>query len=127
MPKRYLDLERKWRIKYVEYKKSGQSVKGWCKEKGIVPTTFRYWIKRFENLEEFPPSKAEFAKITLESNSTNNDTSTPCEAFSEADTIKDMQIQYSEFQVFFNNIRLTVPGNFSPASLLELMKVLKTL
>jgi transposase-like protein len=65
MPKRDLDLERKWRIKFDEYKESGKSIKGWCKENGIVPTTFRYWIKRFESSEEFPPAKSQFAKITL--------------------------------------------------------------
>ncbi len=123
MPKKDLELEKRWRIKFDEYKKSGQSVKGWCKENGIVPTTFRYWLKRFESLGEIPPSKAQFAKITLESNGTNNAKSTNCETFSKADT----KTQYSDFQVFFNNIRLTVPVNFCPVSLIELMKVLKAL
>ena len=128
MAKRDLDLERKWKIKFDEYKKSGQSVKGWCKNNGIIHTTFRYWIKRFTPSEEFPPVNTEFAKVMLQPNCINNkDASTTCEAFSKIDTTKHVQTQSSEFQVFINNIRVIVPDDFSPVALVGLMKVLKTL
>ncbi len=38
MPKKDLELEKRWRIKFDEYKKSGQSVKCYCYSK-IVPHT----------------------------------------------------------------------------------------
>ena len=49
------------------------------------------------------------------------------EEFSKTDTTKHVQAYSSEFQVFINNIRVIVPGDFSPAALAGLMKVLKTL
>ncbi len=42
MAKRDLDLERKWKIKFDEYKNSGQSVKGWCKNNGFR----KCWLRR---------------------------------------------------------------------------------
>lgn len=128
MAKRDLDLERKWKLKFDEYKKSGQSIKAWCKNNGIIHTTFRYWIKRFTPSEEFPPVDTQFAKVMLEPNCTNNkNASTTCEAFSKAEATKEMQTQSYEFQVFINNIRVIVPVDFSPIALVGLMKVLKTL
>ena len=71
MAKRDLDLERKWKVRFDEYKKSGQSIKGWCKNNGIIHTTFRYWIKRFTTpSEEFSPVNTQFAKVMLEPNCT---------------------------------------------------------
>jgi hypothetical protein len=91
MTKRDLDLERKWRITFDEYKKSGQSVKGWCEKNGIIPTTFRYWIKRFTS-EEFQPVNTQFAKVILQPNCTNNkDASTTSEDFSKTETTKHVQ------------------------------------
>ena len=128
MAKRDLDLERKWKLKFDEYKKSGQSVKTWCKNNGVIHTTFRYWIKRFTPSEEFPPVDTQFAKVMLEPSCTNNkNASTTCEAFSKAEATKEMQTQSSEFQVFINNIRVIVPVDFSPIALVGLMNVLKTL
>ncbi len=128
MAKRDLNLERKWKLKFDEYKKSGQSVKTWCKNNGIIHTTFRYWIKRFTPSEEFPPVDTQFAKVMLQPNCTNNkNISTTCEAFSKSEATEEMQTQSSKFQVFINNIRVIVPGDFSPIALEGLMKVLKTL
>lgn len=128
MAKRDLELERKWKLKFDEYKKSGQSVKTWCKNNGIIHTTFRYWIKRFTSAEEFPAIDTQFAKVMLEPSYTNNrNTSMTCETFSKDEATKEMQTQSSEFQVFINNIRVIVPVDFSPVALVGLMKVLKTL
>ena len=67
----------------------------------------------------------------LQSNNTNNKvestTRVKKDTFLKTDTTKHVQTQTSEFQVFFNNVRVIVPGDFSPAALAGLMKVLKTL
>jgi hypothetical protein len=94
-------------------------------------TTFRYWVKRFSTPEESPSARTQFAEVTLQSNSINDKfEKTACgtkEEFSKTDTTKHVQAYSSEFQVFINNIRVIVPGDFSPAALAGLMKVLKTL
>ncbi len=130
--KRDLELEKEWRNRFEEYKMSGLSVNTWSKKNGLKPTTFRYWIKRFSSTEQkVSPAKVQFAKVVLESDSSNNivksTTGENKKAFSKADVAKEMQIQSSDFQVFFNNIRVTVPSNFSPTALSGLIKVLKTL
>ncbi len=130
--KRDLELEKEWRNRFEEYKMSGLSVNTWSKKNGLKPTTFRYWIKRFSSTEQkVSPAKVQFAKVVLESDSSNNivksTTGENKKAFSKAEVAKEMQIQSSDFQVFFNNIRVTVPSNFSPTALSGLIKVLKTL
>ncbi|MFZ5985538.1 MAG: IS66 family insertion sequence element accessory protein TnpA [Bacillota bacterium] len=128
MATRDLNLEREWKIKFEVYKNSGLSVKAWCEKNGIKPTTFHYWIKRFNVLEkEVTPVKTQFAKIVLESDYTNNKViNTTCESKKD-DVTKQMPIQFSDFQVYFNNIRLTVPSDFNPVALAGLMKILRTL
>jgi len=130
--KRDLELEKEWRNRFEEYKMSGLSVNTWSKKNGLKPTTFRYWIKRFSSTEQkVSPAKVQFAKVVLESDSSNNivksTTGENKKAFSKAEVAKEMQIQSSDFQEFFNNIRVTVPSNFSPTALSGLIKVLKTL
>lgn len=125
-----MQLEKEWKVRFEEYKKSGLSVNAWCKETGFKATTFHYWIKRFNTSEE-PSAKTQFAEVMLQSSNTNDKVKSTTrgkkEAFLKTDTTKHVQTQSSEFQVFINNIRVTVPGNFSPAALAGLMKVLKTL
>ena len=57
VPVRDLQLEKEWKARFEEYKKSGLSVNTWCKEAGLKSTTFRYWIKRFSTPEENPSTK----------------------------------------------------------------------
>ncbi len=126
-----MQLENEWKIRFEEYKKSGLSVNAWCKETGLKATTFHYWIKRFNTSEEDPPAKTQFAEVMLQSNNTNDKVGSTIrgkkEAFYKTDTTQHIQTQSYEFQVFINNIRVIVPGDFSPAALAGLMKVLKTL
>ncbi|HEX3028174.1 MAG TPA: hypothetical protein VHT34_02460 [Clostridia bacterium] len=126
MANRDQNLERDWKIKFEEHKKSGLSVKAWCEKNSIKPTTFHYWIRRFKTLEqEIPKEKTQFAKVILQSDCTNNKiTNRTCES-KKVDT--PVQIQSSDFQLYFNNIRLTVPSDFSPAALAGLVKILQTL
>lgn len=126
-----MQLENEWKVRFEEYKKSGLSVNAWCKETGFKATTFHYWIKRFNTSEEDPSAKTQFAEVMLQSNNTNDKVGSAArgkkEAFYKTDTTQHIQTQSSEFQVFINNIRVIVPGDFSPAALAGLMKVLKTL
>ena len=56
---RDLALEKVWKERFEEHKKSGMSIKAWCIANGFKTTTFHYWIKRFNTLEQ----KAAPAKI----------------------------------------------------------------
>ena len=127
MSNRDLNLEREWKIKFEEFKKSGLSVRAWCEKNNTKYTTFHYWIKRFKPLEqEVPEVKTQFAKITLQSDCNNKVISTTYEN-KEVNTVDHVQIQYPDFQIYFNNIRLTVPSDYSPVALTGLIKILQTL
>ena len=57
VPVRDLQLEKEWRARFEDYKKSGLSVNAWCKEVGLKSTTFSYWIKRISTPEGNPSTK----------------------------------------------------------------------
>lgn len=107
---RDLSLEKVWRIRFEEYKKSGLSVKAWCARNGFKPTTFHYWIKRFKAPEQIAPAeKAQFAEIVLESYNTNN-------------TIESKKLYLS-----YGSYTIDVADGFNPYTLAELLKVLQSL
>jgi len=114
-------LEKEWKARFDDYKKSGLSVNAWCRKAGLKSTKFRYWIKRFSTPEENPSSKTQFAEVLLQSNSTTDRVEkTSCEEKEEilkSNTTKQVQTHSSEFQVFIDNIRVIVPGDFNPAAL----------
>jgi len=121
VPVRDLQLKKEWKARFDDYKKSGLSVNAWCRKAGLKSAKFRYWIKRFSTPEENPSSKTQFAEVLLQSNSTTDRVEkTSCEEKEEilkSNTTKQVQTHSSEFQVFIDNIRVIVPGDFNPAAL----------
>ena len=107
---RDLALEKDWRIRFEEYKKSGLSVKAWCARNGFKPTTFHYWIQRFKSPEQIAPTeKAQFTEIVLESCNTNN------------------LVQSKTLFLSYGSYTIDVADGFNPYTLAELLKVLQSL
>ena len=46
------DNLRKWKEEVAEFNKSGNSIDGWCRLKGISPSNFRYHKKQVEKHRE---------------------------------------------------------------------------
>jgi hypothetical protein len=106
---RNLALEKEWKIRFEEYKKSGLSIKAWCTKNGFKATTFQYWIKKFKASEQIDPNvKAQFAEVVLGSDSTNN-------------TVESKKLYLS-----YGSYTIDIADGFNSDTLAELLKVLKS-
>lgn len=38
-----------WKNEIIKYRKSGLSIKRYCKDNGISPSTFYYWKKKYDS------------------------------------------------------------------------------
>ncbi|MFZ5988870.1 MAG: IS66 family insertion sequence element accessory protein TnpA [Bacillota bacterium] len=113
MANRDLNLEREWKIRFEEYKKSGLSVKAWCEKNGIKSTTFHYWIKRFNNSEQkVTPAKVQFAKVILQPDNTNN-------------AVTNIIYESKKIHLSYGSYTIGIEDSFNPATLAELLKVLQ--
>ena len=92
--------------------KSGMSVSEWCKNNEISKTKYHYWNNKI-NKKQRPDNEMAFAEITP--------------ILSNADQAISNQDKLDDFQIFFKNIKVTVPSNFNQTSLAVLMKVLQEL
>lgn len=105
-----LALEKKWEVRFEEYKQSGLSIKAWCSENGFKATTFHYWIKRFKASEQIVPiAKAQFAEVVLESCNANN------------------TAESKKLYLYCGSYTIDIADGFNPDTLAELLKVLKRL
>ena len=92
--------------------KSGMSVSQWCKNNEISKSKYHYWNHKISKNKN-SGNEIAFAEITpILSNAE--------EAIPNSDKSDD-------FQLFFKNIKVTVPSNFNQTSLAGLMKVLQEL
>lgn len=100
-----------WERLINERIQSGMKVEDWCKKNNITKHKYYYWhhkIGKQENAEgiEF----AEVTPINLNNKEKSNVPVTTC-----------------DFQVLYKDIQVTVPDNFNPDALAELLKVLQAL
>lgn len=100
-----------WEHRIEERVKSGMSIAKWCKNNGINKGQYHYWSKRISENNNIVENR--FAEIT------------PILSNIEATTQNSNS--FSDFQIYFKSIQVTVPSNFKPASLTGLMKVLQEL
>lgn len=59
--KRSKEKERQWRKTLAEQRRSGESVRGFCRERGLQETSFYWWRRQIERRDreaEVPRSKA---------------------------------------------------------------------
>ena len=101
-----------WEQRINERTKSGMSISKWCKNNEISKSQYHYWNHKISKKQKHNDD-IEFAEITpILSNAE--------EAIPDSDKSDD-------FQIFFENIQVTVPSNFNQTSLAGLMKVLQVL
>lgn len=48
-----------WEKRVKDFVKSNESMNKWCKENNIKPTTFRYWVKKYQNQEKTANDKSQ--------------------------------------------------------------------
>ncbi|MDF2524164.1 MAG: hypothetical protein K0R31_1805 [Clostridiales bacterium] len=101
-----------WEQRIKERVQNGLTVDEWCKENGTTKYQYYYWYRRIHG-DQKPDKEVVFADVT-----TN---------FSNPDNTRKALDVYSDFQLFFKGIRVTVPMDFNQESLAGLMKVLQTL
>ena len=101
-----------WEQRINERAKSGMSVSEWCKNNEISKSQFHYWNNKISKKQK-PDNEIAFAEIT------------PI-LLNEEESIKN-SAKSDDFEIFFKNIKVTVPSNFNQTSLAGLMKVLQNL
>jgi len=100
-----------WEQRIQERIRDGISIDELCKKNGLTKHQYYYWNRRVRKKQKI--DEVVFADVTS--------------AFSEADSKGHNQVLMTDFQIFINNIRITVPSEFNPESLAGLIKVLQTL
>lgn len=81
--------EKTWLEKVDEYKSSGKSMLGWCKEKEINVSTFDYWVKKVDK------TRGETPKIKKESSENKNNL--------QITTIEQAEVKFNDEQVEIKN------------------------
>lgn len=86
------------------------SVSEWCRINKISKNKYHYWNHKI-NKNQQSDNEMEFAEITS----------------IISDESKSILSKSDDFQIFFKNIRVTVPSTFNEDSLTRLIKVLQRL
>lgn len=57
-----------WSEHIEDYKKSGISIKRYCRENSLAPSTFCYWLKKMRNPSENKPIKLVKVSVPVKTN-----------------------------------------------------------
>lgn len=101
-----------WEQRIKERTKSGMSVSEWCIKNNVSKSKYHYWNNKLNKIKN-SDNEIVFAEVTSIISNTVESQSTPSKS--------------DDFQIFFKNIQVTVPSNFSEDSLAGLMRVLQKL
>ncbi|MHB0929541.1 MAG: IS66 family insertion sequence element accessory protein TnpA [Saccharofermentanales bacterium] len=103
-----------WKQRLKERLKKNMSVKEWCNTYGFTKHQYYYWNRKI-NKKMDPEENIAFADIT--------------EKLSKPDKNKQPKTveHHPDFKIQLNDLLITIPDNFNPESLAELMKVLQRL
>lgn len=101
-----------WKEIIKERNKSGISVSEWCKINEVSKHKYHYWNNKINKNKKIY-NDIEFAEVSSIISNTSEDETEKYKA--------------DDFQIFFNNVQVTVPSNFNQDSLAGLMKVLQQL
>lgn len=103
-----------WEEVINERLQSGMTINEWCEKNGVSKNQYFYWNRKVHKTQN-SDSAEEFEFADVAPILSNN---------KAAQQIIDSS---RDFQIFLNNIQVTVPSNFNPAALAGLIKVLQKL
>jgi len=103
-----------WEERITERLQSGMTIDEWCGKNGISKSKYFYWNRKVHKTQD-SNSIEEFTLADVDPILTNDR------------TVQRISDSSPDFQVSLNNIQITVPNNFNPATLIRLLKVLKEL
>lgn len=102
-----------WEQRIKERIQNRLSIDEWCKRNGVTKHKYNYWNHKVrQNQNQTVNRDIVFADVTANLTNTEN-------AIKESTT--------SDFQLFFKDIRITIPSNFNSESLAGLIKVLQAI
>lgn len=64
--------EQEMRRKYAAWQQSGKTKEVFCKEEGIIKSTFYYWGKKFQDPQTCKTPKTSFVPLVLNQNSSTD-------------------------------------------------------
>lgn len=104
-----------WEQRINERILSGMTIEEWCKNNKITKHKYLYWNHLIREKKK-SENEMTFAEIT------------PILSNADEDTfLNSGSTKVADFQISFKGINVTVPTNFNPHSLTELMKVIQKL
>jgi len=101
-----------WEQRISQREQSGLSIAAWCTENKINKGRFHYWNQKLNKIQRGGSNGTEFADVSSIISNTAHLNKTP--EISKIDN----------FQVFLNNITITVPSNFSKDTFKNIMEVI---
>ena len=101
-----------WEQRIQERVLNGVSIDEWCLKNEITKHQYYYWNRRIREKQKTDEGVV-FADITS--------------TLSKGDPKGQNQVLITDFQIYINNIRVTVPSEFNPGALAGLIKVLQAL
>lgn len=103
-----------WEDVINERLRSGMTINEWCGKNGVSKSQYFYWnrkVHKTRNSNDIP--ELAFADVTP--------------ILSNNEATEQIIDSPSNFQIFLNNIQVTVPCNFNPDALTGLLRVLQKL
>ena len=106
------DTSIKWFNKVESYRSSNLSLKEWCEKNNIVHSTMRSWVTKYnkanKTIENSEKTKSNnWASLHIPNNSLESSNSNP------------------SIILEINSIKITVPPNFNPSDLENIIRIIK--
>lgn len=60
-----MEEQREWEARIAEFRASGMSGAGWCKEHGLNVRQFYYWITKLEKANQKPQGPAQWLRVEV--------------------------------------------------------------
>ena len=124
---------REWQRVYEEWRASGQSVREWCEENGVAPSTFYHRLRRIREklCEEYGKEKTGKMKEHRNGNTTHEiipakSSGIAPVAFNEGQSVVPVRsISSPEIMIESGDIRINIKGGISTDSISAIIGALK--
>jgi hypothetical protein len=104
-----------WPEQIKSWKKSGLSQAAYCRQSRISYSAFLYWRRKYED-NESPSSDISFVRL---------ESSVPDNSFSIGNRVDPLLEPSSGILIFIDPLSVSIGTNFSPATLAQVLRVLR--